>query len=396
MVAVLAFGTVLLLAVLVSDLAHRSVLSTAVLFLVAGFVLGPGMAGVIALSPDHPAVTIFAELALFTVLFTDGMRTSIRDLAAAWSLPGRALLFGMPLTLLCTAAAAHWVVSIPWSESLLMGAVLSPTDPVFAAAIVGREEVPERLRRLLNVESGLNDGLALPLVVGLIAYAGHGEFHPLTVLGEVALGVAIGVAIPWIGFLLERTSLFSTHVEYEPLYALSIGLIVFAIAILTHANEYLAAFSAGISVASLEPRLSESFHHFGELLGELLKLSALMVFGSLLSPLFLNEISASGYLFAILALFFARPFALGVALIRSELNWHERLVAAWFGPKGFASVLLGLLVLQAGLERSNQLFHLIAIVIVGSILAHSSTDVVVARWFREDEAGVPAAAVKCG
>ena len=161
MVAVLAFGIVLLLAVLVSDLAHRSVLSTAVLFLVAGFVLGPGMAGVIALSPDHPVVTTFAELALFTVLFTDGMRTSIRDLAAAWSLPGRALLFGMPLTLLCTAAAAHWVVSIPWPESLLMGAVLSPTDPVFAAAIVGREEVPERLRRLLNVESGLNDGLAL-------------------------------------------------------------------------------------------------------------------------------------------------------------------------------------------------------------------------------------------
>ena len=205
----------------------------------------------------------------------------------------------------------------------------------------------------------------------------------------MALGVAIGVAVPWIGILLERTSLFSTHVEYEPLYALSIGLIVFATAILTHANEYLAAFAAGISVASLEPRLSESFHHFGELLGELLKLSALMIFGSLISPQFLGEIPASGYLFALLALFFARPCALGLALIKSELNWRERLVAAWFGPKGFASVLLGLLVLQAGLERSNQLFHLIAIVIVGSILAHSSTDVLVARWFRNDEVDVP-------
>ena len=396
MVAVLAFGIVLLLAVLVSDLAHRSVLSTAVLFLLAGFVLSPGVAGVINLSSNYPVVSTFAELALFTVLFTDGMRTSVRDLAAAWHLPGRALLFGMPLTLVGTAAAAHWVVGIPWPESLLLGAVLSPTDPVFAAAIVGREDVPQRLRRLLNIESGLNDGLALPLVIGLIAYTGHGEFHLGSVLGEVVLGVVLGVAIPWMAIFLERLPVFSAHAGYEPLYAFSIGLIVLATALLTHANEYLAAFSAGITVASVGPRLRESFHQFGELLAELLKLSTLMVFGSLISPRFLGEIPASGYLFALLALLFARPLALGVALINSELDWREWLVAAWFGPKGFASVLLGLLVLQAGLERSNQLFHLIAVVIAGSILAHSSTDVLVARWFREDEAGVPEVATGRG
>ena len=182
--------------------------------------------------------------------------------------------------------------------------------------------------------------------------------------------------------------MFSAHAAYEPLYAFSIGLIVFAVAMLTHANEYLAAFSAGITVASVESRLKDSFNHFGELLAELLKLSTLMIFGSLISPRFLAEIPANGYLFALLALFLARPMALGVALINSELDWRERLVAAWFGPKGFASVLLGLLVLQAGLGRSNQLFHLIALVIAGSILAHSSTDVLVARWFREEEPGV--------
>src|SRR5919204_4755184 len=100
------------------------------------------------------------------------MRLSIRELLSAWHLPGRALLLGMPLTCCGTALFARLVVQVPWAEAFLLGAVLSPTDPVFAAAIVGREEVPQRLRHLLNVESGVNDGLALPVVVAMLAVVG--------------------------------------------------------------------------------------------------------------------------------------------------------------------------------------------------------------------------------
>ena len=389
MTAVLAFAVTLLLAVLISELADRSVLSTSVLFLLAGVLVGEGVLGVVPLHPENPVVATFAELALFSVLFTDGMRVGFRDVVSAWHLPGRALLLGLPLTLLGTAVLAHWVVGLPWPEALLLGAVLSPTDPVFAAAIVGREEVPERLRHLLNVESGLNDGLALPLVVGLIAFAGRGEFHPWGLLGEVSLGVAIGVAIPWAAILLERTRFFSSGVEYEPLFGFAIGLLVLATSSLTHANEYLAAFSAGITVASVDPGIRRSFHHFGGLLAELLKLAALMVFGALISPSFLAEIPASGYIFAILALLAVRPVALGIGLLGSLLDWRERFTAAWFGPKGFASVVFGLLVLRSGLGRSDQLFHLIALVVAGSIIAHSSTDALVARWFRKAEAPGP-------
>lgn len=100
------------------------------------------------------------------------MRVGFKDLRSAWRLPGRALLFGLPLTLALTAVFAHYIVGLPWLESLLLGAILAPTDPVFAAAIVGREEVPGRLRHLLNVESGVNDGLALPFVLVLLALTG--------------------------------------------------------------------------------------------------------------------------------------------------------------------------------------------------------------------------------
>ena len=151
-IAVLVFAGTLLAAVLLSGLAERTVLSTAVLFLVAGFLAGGGVLDLLALQPADPLVIHLAEVALFGVLFTDGMRAGVRDLVSAWHLPGRALLLGLPLTLLVTALLAHFVVGLPWVSSFLVGAVLSPTDPVFASALVGREEVPYRLRNLLNVE----------------------------------------------------------------------------------------------------------------------------------------------------------------------------------------------------------------------------------------------------
>src|SRR4051794_17593900 len=156
MYLLLVFALVLLLAVLVSALAKRTVLSTAVLFLAAGFLAGDGMLGVVEVTPASPVVATLAELALFAVLFTDGMRVGWADLRTAWRLPGRALGWGLPLTLLITALLAHYVARLDWPEALLIGAILAPTDPVFAAALVGNDKVPGRLRHLLNVESGVN------------------------------------------------------------------------------------------------------------------------------------------------------------------------------------------------------------------------------------------------
>ena len=397
MTGLFVFALTLLAAVLVSDLADRSVLSTAVLFLLAGVVAGEGMLGAISLRPDAPAVALLAELALFSVLFTDGMRVGLKDLASAWRLPGRALLLGLPLTLVGTALLARWIVGLPWAESFLIGAVLSPTDPVFAAAIVGREEVPARLRQLLNVESGLNDGLALPIVVAMLAVIGPEHFNLAEVLTEVALGVGIGILVPWSAIRLEQSRFFSAHATYRPLNAFAIGLLVLTISSMAHANELLAAFAAGITVATVGPEVREAFHRFGELVAELLKLAALLVFGSLISPQFLGEIPASGYLFALLVLVAVRPLALSLSLLRSPLGWRERAAAAWFGPKGFASVVFGLLILKeakaAKLDwaRADQLFHVVALCIAGSIVAHSSTDVLVARWLGrgQDETGPP-------
>lgn len=284
MTALLIFAITLFLALLVSELADRSVLSTAVLFLAAGFLVGPGVLNYLPLTHDDPIVMHLAELALFSVLFTDGMRAAIGDVVRAWALPGRALLLGMPLTLVATALCAYFLAGVTWIEALLIGAILSPTDPVFAAAIVGRKEIPGRLKSLLNIESGVNDGLALPLVLICLSVIGDYKAGYAGLGLELLIGTALGIAIPWIACSMRRVNFFGVAKPYEPLFAVAIGLLVLAAASLLHGNIYLAAFAAGVTVASTRPALRNEFHRFGELITELLKLATLLVFGALISP----------------------------------------------------------------------------------------------------------------
>ncbi|WP_326555679.1 cation:proton antiporter [Micromonospora sp. NBC_01813] len=386
----LSFAAVLLLAVLVSALAHRTILSTAALFLVAGVVLGPQTTGVLDIEPATPIVATLAELALFAVLFSDGMRVGWNDLRSAWRLPVRALGVGLPLTMAVTAALAYFVVGLDWPAALLIGAVLAPTDPVFAAALVGNEKVPYRLRHLLNVESGANDGLALPFVILFLAIAaGSDDLHLGELATELALGLVIGVVVPLAAIALERLRWFGASAQYAPLNAVAIGLLVLGLGQVTHGNLFLAAFAAGSTVATFGPRQRIAFEQFGENVAELLKLAALLVFGALISVDFLAEISWPGWVFAVLAIVVARPLALAVAFAGSGLAAREQVAAMWFGPKGFASVVYGLLVLNSGIDAADVVFHLVALTIVISILAHSSTDVVIANSF-DDTRGAPA------
>lgn len=384
MLALLAFAATLLVAVLLSARAHRSLLSIAVLFLISGFAFGSGGLGWLPLEAGDPAVMKFIEIAMFSVLFGDGMEVRLRDLRKQGSLTARALLIGMPLSILAMALLARFGVGLPWLHSFLLAAALSPTDPVLASALVGREEAPERLRKLLNLESGLNDGIALPIVVILLSLAGPAEAEPLKLLAELGLSVVIGVAVPWIVTRLERSRFFSTAGAYDPLLAFAVGLLVLALAKLTHANPFLAAFTAGMMVETFAPHASENFDELGEGIAELLKLAALMAFGSLITLPLLAQVPLSGYVFALLALFLARPLSLALSLVGSRLGKRELAAASWFGPRGFSSVFFALLILHSSVPHGNLLFQLMAVVIAASIVLHSSTDVLVARWFEGD------------
>lgn len=385
MVLVAVFGVGLLVALLLSGLAARSVLSTSLLFLAGGALVSDGFLGLVHITPDSGLVEVTADLALFAVLFTDGTHVSFPAVRRAWQYPARALVLAMPLAMVGVAVVAHVAAGLDWTIAFLVGAVLSPTDPVFASAIVGREEVPRRLRQLLNVESGVNDGLALPFVMVFLAAAGPTahtvEADVGAILLELALGLALGAAFPLVVFWLLRLPHLGAEPRLQPLLPLAVGVTLYATCHLTHANPYLAAFSAGAVLASVAPESSRLFAPLGEAVAELAKFAALLVFGALLTPELFGELSLGGYVAVVLAILLVRPASLLLSMVGTPFGRTERLTAAWFGPKGFASVVFGLHVLHAGIPQGEEAFTLIAVCIAFSIVAHSSTDVPVARLF---------------
>jgi len=379
---ILAFGLVLLVSVSLSGLAARTVLSTSLMFLVAGAMLGEGGFGLVPIDPGGDLVATLADIALFTVLFTDGQRAGLPDLREGWRLSGRALGLGMPLAMVGVAVPAHFLAGLDWPTAFLVGAILSPTDPVFASAIVGRSDVPLRLRRLLNVESGLNDGLALPFVLVFLATALGDESEPARIAWELLLGLVLGVVVTAVVALAWRTRLLTAEPRLQALGPFAIAVSLFAICHLTHANPYLAAFAAGSTLATIDEVAAERFEPFGDLLSEVTKFAALLVFGALITPGRLSALGVGGWTLAVLSILLVRPAAMAISLLRTPLNRRERAAAAWFGPKGFASVVYGLLVLQAGPADADKVFDLVAVTIALSIVLHSSTDVPVARALR--------------
>ncbi len=374
-----------MIAVLLSERARGTVLSTSVIFLAAGFVVGHGGLGWVKLAPGGEAMERFASLALFAILFVDGAQLPLNELTEAWRLPGRALLVGMPLTVGGIACVGHVALGMTWTESLLVGAILSPTDPVFVAAILEREAVPLRLRRLLSVESGLNDGIALPIVMVLLTLAGHRALHPVRDGLEAALGVLIGVVVP-AGFLwLEKRRLFAATAAYRPLSGLAIASLLLGLTRMSGTNEFLAAFAGGVTLVTMRPEFATAFRQVGAPVAEAIKLATLLIFGAVLSVPFLLATGLGGFVFATGTLLAARPLALIFAFLGGDLSRKEWIAAAWFGPKGFASLLYALLMLHAGLPRGAWLFQAVALVVVLSIIAHSSSDVVVARVFRQEQ-----------
>ncbi len=354
---------------------------------------GEGGLGLVQIDADSPIVGILADLALFTVLFVDG--GSLRALRGegSWKQPARALGIGMPLAFGGVTLLAHFVAGFDWVTAMLIGAVLAPTDPVFASAIVGRSDIPARLRRLLSVESGLNDGLALPLVLILVSAAGRSSSDHVG-LGVVALellaGLALGIVVPLIIHAVLKIPGLGAEPRLQPLGPLAIGVLLYAIAHLSGANPYLAAFAGGVAVSRLNPSAQEAFSHLGEQRPSRPRSRGCWC-SAASSPSLLSSIGVGGYVVAVLSLVLVRPLSLVLSLTGSSgLERKELYAAAWFGPKGFASVVYGLLVLHSGIPQAREVYELVAVTIGLSIVAHSSTDVPVARLFHVEEiAGVP-------
>jgi sodium/hydrogen antiporter len=380
--AVVVLGALLVLGALVSGVAHRSFLSLTALFVIAGFVLGHGGFEVLDFDQDSGFVSQLAIVALIVILFRDGLEVESEMLQKAWHLPARNLAIGMPVTAGIIAVGTHVVTNLDWTESFLLGALLSPTDPVLSSSVVTNPRVPRLIRHSLNLESGLNDGLALPPVLALAAALrlDDKDFTWWTfVIQDVGLGVVFGLACALIASVLLPREGIPDH--QRALYGLGVAFLTYGVTTLPpHGNGVIAVFVAGITLGIRRPDIRAYFAARSEDIVEVVKLGIFVVFGSLLTfhGLFDDGWAAVGIV--VVTLLVARPVAIWLALAGTGTDTPTKAFMAWFGPKGVATMTFSLLVLSQPIAHGERIFHLAALVVFVSILAHGLTDHPGSEW----------------
>jgi sodium/hydrogen antiporter len=381
--AVLLFGGLLAVVAGLSGVMRGTVLSASVLSVALGILLAA--AGVVHVDPTDPSIVELVELALILTLFSDGMFVERELLRRHWSPVARSLVIAMPITLGLIALAARALFpELSWGEAFLLGAVLSPTDPVVTSAVVTSRLVPSSVRHTLNLESGLNDGLALPFVLFFLVLAspgGNAGVEAAKLAGEAVFGAVVGVGLGALGGRLHHhLPGGGTTPRYEGIYAVGFALVAFGLAEVTIGNGLIAAFVCGIAMGASERDVPQGFVEFAENSSAILQVITFFVFGALIVATGFDHSVPPLVAFVLFALLVARPAAVLLSFARTGIPRPQKLFMAWFGPKGVASMLFALFVLKSGVDERNLVFDVAAIAIICSIVAHGLTDTVGARW----------------
>jgi NhaP-type Na+/H+ or K+/H+ antiporter len=381
--ALLLFGGLLAVVAALSGVMKGTVLSASVLSVALGMALAG--AGVVHVDATDKAIVELIELALILTLFSDGMFVERELLRRHWSPVARALVIAMPITMVLLALAAKALFpDLSWAEAFLLGAVLSPTDPVVTSAVVTSRLVPRAVRHTLNLESGLNDGLALPFVLFFLVLAspgGDAAGEGAKLIGEAAFGAVIGVALGVLGGRLHhRLPGGGLTARYEGIYAIGFALFAFGLADVSWGNGLIAAFVCGIAMGATERQVPDGFVEFAENTSAIFQVLTFFVFGGLIVATGFHHSIPPLVLFVLFALLVARPLAVVLSFLRLRLPRPEKLFISWFGPKGVASMLFALFVLKSQVPDGELIFDIAAVAIIASIVAHGLTDTVGAKW----------------
>jgi sodium/hydrogen antiporter len=390
-------GGLLVLGALVAGLARRSFLSLTAVFVVAGFVLGQGALDVLHFDPRSGFVNAIATVALIVILFRDGLEVEAEMLQRAWHVPLRALAIAMPLTGALVGVVTHLVTNLTWTESLLLGALLAPTDPVLSSSVVTNPRVPRVIRHTLNLESGLNDGLALPAVLAFAAALDPNEqgfvwWHYL--LQDVGVGLGMGLVVGLVAaYLLPRRRALGHEISAheKALYAIGVAFASYGAAVLVpKGNGFIAVFVTAIVLGIRRPDIRECFERRSEELIEVVKLSIFVIFGALLSfsGLFHDGWAAVAIVAATLVVI--RPVSIFTSLAGTSLSVRAKAFIGWFGPKGVATMAFSLLILNREIAAAGRIFNIAALAVFTSVIVHGLTDHPGAEWMArvaEREAG---------
>jgi NhaP-type Na+/H+ or K+/H+ antiporter len=388
--ALTAFGliaAVLLVSALAAGVVERAPLSFPMIFLGLGFALGPHGFDVIALDAHDKTLEVIATSSLALVLFLDAVNLRLDELTADWLLPTLALGPGTVLTIAIVTAGALVLLDASFTQALLLGAILSSTDPVVLRDVVRDTRIPRSVRRALSVEAGTNDVVILPAVLILIAVAGtearSGGDWVVFLVKLLLLGPVVGFVVGAAGaFLMERADrAFGISRAYQALYGIGLVLAAYTIATEVGSDGFIAAFAAGIAVSALNFELCDCFLEYGEVTAEMTMLLAFVLFGAVLSVEIEGLDLAATLAFALLVILIARPIAFGAVLRRADISPTARRFIAWFGPRGLSSLLLVLLVVHADVADAEWMLAIVGVTVLVSVVAHGASATPLSTWY---------------
>lgn len=381
---ILAFG-------LVSARVRDTVVTPPMVFVVFGVLVGPEILGLVDLELGHGFIRTLAEITLVLLLFTDAARIDLALLRREHDLPVRLLSLALPLSVvLGTVAATLLFDGLRLWHAAIVAVLLAPTDAALGQAVVASRAVPVRIRQTLNVESGLNDGIVLPVFLVVLSLA-DAQAPDATALSwvrfaafQLVLGPVVGVAVGSIGGRLVERATTSGWMNraFQELSALGLALFAFAGAELVGGNGFIAAFTAGLTLGNTARAVCSCLYEFGEAEGQLLTLLIFLVLGAVLAPQVFHDATARDVVYAVLSLAVVRPLAVAAALAGSRLRWETLLFVGWFGPRGVATILFALLMLEeAHVVGGPALMVTAMTAVLMSIFAHGLTAAPAARWY---------------
>jgi len=388
---------------LVSRRMERTIVTAPIVFTVAGMLMAFALPAILRAGVKVDFFVHLAEMGLVLLLYSDASRTDLSVLLSIGNLPVRLLTTGMLLTILFGAIAARLVfphISI-W-EAGILAAILAPTDAGLGQVIVNSPRVPTRIRQALNVEAGLNDGLSVPFLLFFIALAAantEGRHASLMqfIVEQLGFGTLVGVGIGLIGgWLLGLARRKDWMAEsFQQIGVVTLPLLCLVVSDMVGASMFIAAFVAGLAVQVGFKETSRHSLEFAEELGQILNLSVFFLFGLLVVRDW-RQFDLASVLYAALSLTVVRMLPVTIALIGTGLSRSTVVFMGWFGPRGLASIVLGLVYLEQEMHLSGEPTIRVAVMmtVLLSIFAHGLSAVPGIAIYARKTASLPAAAPK--
>jgi NhaP-type Na+/H+ or K+/H+ antiporter len=360
-------------------------------FVLIGLLLGPLIIDQVTIAPTSATVRRLAEATLAVVLFADASRIKLHVLRREYAVPLRLLAIGLPLTITAGAVLAAGIfANLNDAEAVVLAVLLAPTDAALGQAVVTEPKLPSRIRQGLNVESGLNDGICVPLLLIALAAADVEDktatsHHAVTIVAEeigygIVGGVAAGLLAAAVVAIGSRRDLISgSWLQVIPLAGAGLA---YGVAVGLGGSGFIAAFLAGAIFGALVPRQSEEASRLNEEVGGLLGGVTFLIFGAVLLGPALQRLTWHIALYAVLSLTLVRMLPVAISLIGSGAKWETVGFLGWFGPRGLASIVFAVISVQEAHLRGAETILLTAYLTIGlSVVAHGITAAPLARRY---------------